>query len=159
VLPATVAAILGGDWLIAYVICAVAITLVFLSLAEAASRVSETGGPYRIVDVAFGPYPGVVLGAVIWFSAVASSAAGVNTSAGTLAPVVPVLGTPVGRISLLIATYVILTVINIRGVRAGALVVEFVTLGKVLPLLLLVAVGVFALRGQHVQAWSHAPID
>jgi APA family basic amino acid/polyamine antiporter len=158
VLPATVAAILGPGWLVAYVICAVAITLVFLSLAEAASRVSETGGPYRYVDVAFGPYAGVLLGAVIWFSAVASSAAVVNIFAGTLAAVVPALGTTVGRIALLIATYAVLTAINIRGVRAGALVVEVVTVAKVAPLVLLVVVGLFALRGQHVPVSLHAPI-
>ena len=158
VLPATVAAILGPGWLIAYLICALAITLVFLCLAEAASRVSETGGPYRYVDVAFGPFAGVLLGAVIWFSAVASSAAVVNIFAGTLATVVPVLGTTVGRIALLVATYAILTVINIRGVRAGALVVELVTVAKVLPLVVLVAVGLFVLRGQHVPVVGHAPI-
>jgi amino acid transporter len=158
VLPAAVAAILGPGWLVAYVICAVAITLVFLSLAEAASRVSETGGPYRYVDVAFGPYAGVLVGAVIWFSAVASSAAVVNIFAGTLAAVVPVLGTRVGRVALLIATYAVLTAINIRGVRAGALVVEVVTIAKVAPLVLLVAVGLFVLRGQHVAVSGHAPI-
>src|SRR5215469_2926022 len=158
VLPAIVAAILGPGWLIAYLICALAITLVFLSLAEAASRVSETGGPYRFVEVAFGPYAGVVLGAVIWFSAVASSAAVVNIFAGTLATVVPVLGTTVGRIALLVATYAVLTAINIRGVRAGALVVELVTLGKILPLVVLVIVGLFALRGHPVPVSGHSPI-
>ena len=158
VLPATVAAILGPGWLIAYVICAVAITLVFLSLAEAASRVSETGGTYAYVDVAFGPYAGVLLGAVLWFSAVASSAAVANIFAGTLATVVPVLGGTAGRAALLITTYAVLTAINIRGVRAGALVVELVTIAKVAPLVLLIAVGLFALRGQHVPVSGHAPI-
>jgi amino acid transporter len=99
-----------------------------------------------------------VLGAVIWFSAVASSAAVVNIFAGTLATVIPVLGTTVGRIALLITTYAVLTAINIRGVRAGALVVELVTLAKILPLVLLVAVGLFALRAQHVPVSGHAPV-
>jgi len=159
VLPATVAAILGPGWLIAYLICALAITLVFLSLAEATSRISETGGPYRLVEVAFGQYAGVVIGAVIWFSAVASSAAVVNIFAGTLATVVPALGTTVGRIALLVVTYTILTVINIRGVRAGALVVELVTLAKILPLFALVAVGLYFLRGQHIPMVSHEPVS
>jgi amino acid transporter len=158
VLPATVAAILGPGWLIAYAICAVAITLVFLSLAEVASRVSETGGPYRYVDVAFGPYAGVLLGAVLWFSAVASSAAVVNIFAGTLGAVVPVLQGTVGRTALLVTTYTVLTAINIRGVRAGALVVELVTIAKVAPLVVLIVAGLFALRGQHVPVSGHAPI-
>jgi amino acid transporter len=150
VLPAVVAAILGPGWLVAYVICAVAITLVFLSLAEAASRVSETGGTYRYVEVAFGPYAGMVLGAVLWFSAVASSAAVADIFAGTLGAVAPVLRDGMGRAALLVATYAVLTAINIRGVRAGAWVVEIVTVAKVAPLIALIVVGLFALHSQHV---------
>jgi len=158
VLPAVVAAILGPGWLIAYVICAVAIMLVFLSLAEAASRVSETGGTYRYVEVAFGPYAGMVLGAVLWFSAVASSAAVADIFAGTLGAVTPVLRDGVGRAALLVATYAVLTAINIRGVRAGAWVVEVVTVAKVVPLALLIVAGLFALRSQHVPVVGHASI-
>lgn len=158
VLPAVVAAILGSGWLIAYVICAVAIALVFLSLAEAASRVSETGGTYRFVEVAFGPYAGMVLGAVLWFSAVTSSAAVAVIFAGTLGSVMPVLRDGFGRAALIIMTYAVLTAINIRGVRAGAWVVEIVTVAKVAPLVVLIVGGLLALRAQHVPVWGPAPI-
>jgi basic amino acid/polyamine antiporter, APA family len=158
VLPAVVAASLGPSWLIAYVICAVAITLVFLSLAEAASRVSETGGTYRYVEVAFGPYAGVLLGAVLWLSDIASSAAVADVFAGTLGAVVPVLATTVGRDVLLVVTYAILTTINIRDVRAGAAVVITVTIAKIAPLVILIVGGLFALHGQHVPVWGHASI-
>jgi basic amino acid/polyamine antiporter, APA family len=158
VLPAVVAAILGTGWLIAYAICSVAIALVFLSLAEAASRVSETGGTYRYVEVAFGPYAGMLLGAVLLFSAIASSAAVADIFAGTLGAVVPFFRDYPGREILLIATYAVLTAINIRGVRAGAWVVEIVTVAKVTPLVLLIVVGLFALHGQHVPVSGHAPV-
>ena len=158
VLPAVVAGILGPGWLIAYVICAVAIALVFLSLAEAASRVSETGGTYRYVEVAFGPYAGMVLGAVLWFSAVASSAAVADIFAGTIGAVVPAVHDGPGRAVLLVATYAVLTAINIRGVRAGAWVVEVVTVAKVAPLVVLIVAGLFFLHGQHVPVSGSAPI-
>ncbi len=158
VLPAVVAAVLGADWLIVYLICAVAIALVFLSLAEAGSRVSETGGTYRYVDVAFGPYIGMLIGAVLWFSGVASSAAVAVVFVGTLAEVVPVLRDVAPRAALLIATYAVLTMINIRGVRAGAIVVEIVTVAKIVPLVVLVVGGLFALRSVHVPLSGHAAI-
>ena len=158
VLPAVVAAILGPGWLIAYVICAVAIALVFLSLAEATSRVSETGGTYRYVEVAFGPYAGMVLGVVLWFSAVVSSAAVADIFAGTLGAVMPAVHDGLGRVALLIATYAVLMAINIRGVRAGAWVVEIVTVAKVVPLVALIVAGLFVLRGQPVPVLGHAPI-
>lgn len=158
VLPALVAAVLGPDWLIVYLICAVAIALVFLSLAEAGSRVSETGGPYRYVDVAFGPYIGMLIGAVLWFSAVASSAAVAVVFVGTLGEALPVLREAVPRVALLVATYILLTMINVRGVRTGAIVVEIVTVAKVAPLVILVVGGLFALRSVHVPVSGPAPV-
>jgi basic amino acid/polyamine antiporter, APA family len=159
VLPAVVAAIIGPAWLVAYLICAVAIALVFLCLAEAASRVSETGGTYRYVEVAFGPFAGVLLGVVLWFSGVASSAAVADIFAGTLGAVVPMFNDGIGRAALLITTYAILTAINIRGVKAGAIVVETVTILKIAPLALLIVGGLFALHVQHatVAVSANAP--
>jgi basic amino acid/polyamine antiporter, APA family len=158
VLPAVVAAILGRGWLIAYVICAVAITLVFLTFAEAASRVSETGGTYRFVDVAFGPYAGMLLGAVLLFSDLASSAAVADVFAGTIGAVVPVFAAGISRAMLLIAMYTVLIAINVRDVRAGAAVVITVTVAKVAPLAILIVGGLIVLHGQHVPVWGHAPV-
>jgi basic amino acid/polyamine antiporter, APA family len=156
-LPALVAAILGPGWLIAYVICAVAIMLVFLSLAEAASRVSQTGGTYRFVDVAFGPYAGMLLGAVLWFSNVASSAAVAVLFAVTVGVVVPPLAAGIGRAAVIIAMYAALTAINIRDVRNGAAVVIIVTIAKIAPLVVLILGGLIALHGQHVPVSGRAP--
>jgi basic amino acid/polyamine antiporter, APA family len=158
VLPAVVAATIGSAWLIAYLICALAIALVFLSLAEAGSRVSETGGTYRYVDIAFGPYAGMLLGAVLLFSGVASSAAVADVFVGTLGEVMPALHDEPARAGVLVAMYIVLILINIRGVRAGAAVVEVVTLAKLAPLVILVVGGLIALRSQHVVVWGHASI-
>jgi hypothetical protein len=58
VLPAAVAAGLGAAAPLAYLVCAVAMTLIVTSFALAGSRVSLTGGIYAYVEVAFGPYVG-----------------------------------------------------------------------------------------------------
>src|SRR5262245_14662983 len=45
---------LAGSWsLLAYLVCAVLITLITLCFAEVASRFSETGGPYLYARAAF----------------------------------------------------------------------------------------------------------
>ena len=46
---------LGPTAPVAYLLCAVAMGLIVLCMAEAGSRVSLTGGPYAYVEIAFGP--------------------------------------------------------------------------------------------------------
>jgi basic amino acid/polyamine antiporter, APA family len=58
VLPALVARDLGSAAPLAYLACAVAMTVVVASFAVAGSRVSVTGGIYAYVEVAFGPLIG-----------------------------------------------------------------------------------------------------
>jgi len=68
VLPAAVAANLGAAAPAAYLICAVAMALVVTSFALAGSRVSLTGGIYAYVEVAFGPFVGVLAGTLAFTS-------------------------------------------------------------------------------------------
>src|SRR6267154_5494493 len=58
VLPAHVAGSLGAAAPLAYLVCAVATALVALCIAEAVSRVPQSGGPYAYVGTALGPYAG-----------------------------------------------------------------------------------------------------
>ena len=53
-LPADMAATLGATAPVAYLLCAIAMGLIVLCLAEAGSRVAMTGGPYAYIEVAFG---------------------------------------------------------------------------------------------------------
>src|SRR5262249_2324172 len=62
--------------------------------------------------------------------------------AGTLAPVIL---TPLGRVLTMTAGTVLVTVINIAGVRNAAWTVNVFTVAKVLPLVLLIGVGAFHL--------------
>src|SRR5688572_27633206 len=57
-LPANVAVQLGAAAPVAYLVCAVAMGLIVLCIADAGSRVSLTGGPYAYVGTAFGPCAG-----------------------------------------------------------------------------------------------------
>lgn len=156
-LPAAVAVQLGPAAILAYLVCALAICLVFLCFAEAGSRVSRSGGAYAYVEVAFGPYVGFLTGVLLWFGfGVLSDAAIANVLVDSLASVAPWAGTPVPRAALMIAMFATLALINVRGVRQGARFAVGVTLVKLLPLVILVLGGVFAIRGEHL-AWPGLP--
>src|SRR2546428_7002290 len=58
VLPAHMAAGLGAAAPLAYLVCAVATALVALCIAEAGSRVPQSGGPYPYVGRPLGPSAG-----------------------------------------------------------------------------------------------------
>src|SRR5690606_34983472 len=126
-LPAFAVLQLGSAAPLAYLACAIIIGLVVMCFAEAGSRVSATGGPYAYVETALGPFVGFVAGCLV-LSTGTSSAAAISSvlarSILSLFPDAPAWVTYVG-IVVLVAS---LVAINVRGVRAGARVIEGITL-------------------------------
>src|SRR5216117_359463 len=156
VIPATVARGLGPAAPLAFVCCAVAMVLFVTCFAIAGSRVSLTGGLYAYVEVAFGRYVGFLAGVLYFLTALGAVAGVVNVLANSVALVVPFLGSPVMRIMVMIAVYLSLVLINIRGVRQGAGAVTVITFAKLLPLLLFVCVGIFFIHAPNL-AWRGWP--
>jgi APA family basic amino acid/polyamine antiporter len=157
VLPAIVAARVGGAAPVIYVICAIAMAMILLCFADAGSRVSLSGGTYAYAEVAFGPFIGFVVATSLWFgSCVLASAAVANVFVDTLSQISPRFGEPVIRNGVLIFVYAALAAINIRGVKIGSSVVQTVTVAKLTPLLILVGVGLFAVNAGNL-AWPGMP--
>jgi amino acid transporter len=156
VLPAAVAGGLGAAAPIAFVVCAVVMALVVTSFAIAGSRVSLTGGLYAYVEVAFGSYIGFLAGVLLWLTNVLAVAAVASAIAASVAVIFPLAQGGVGRVLLLVLIFSSLTFINIRGVRAGAATVAGLTIAKLLPLLLFIAVGVFFIQPAAL-GWSIWP--
>jgi len=156
VLPASVAMSLGAAAPAAYLVCAVAMALVVTSFALAGSRVSVTGGIYAYVEVAFGPFVGVLAGVlqymVLWFTA----ASLLSAFADQVGLLVPGAGRGVLRGGVIVLTVALLAFVNWRGVKPGARLIEAVTLTKLLPLALLVGVGVFSIDPARL-AWPGWP--
>jgi len=147
VLPGVIAAELGSAAILAYLVCSVAVALVFLCFAEVGSRVTRSGGAYAYIEEAFGPFAGFVASALFWFGwSVLSDAAIAVAMVETISIAFPVLGEPVPRALFLVTLFAFLAVINIRGVRAGVRLYVFNTIAKLIPLLLLVAVGLFVIN-------------
>lgn len=155
-LPALMSKNLGAAAPAAFIVCAIAMALFVTCFALAGSRVSLTGGLYAYAEVAFGRYIGFVTGLFFFTTAVLSVAAVVNFLVGTIAAFVPFLGSGVSRIGTMVLVYGTLAAINVRGVRAGAGAVGVVTIAKVIPLVLFVAVGVFFIKPAAI-AWPGWP--
>lgn len=155
-LPAAAAAALGPAAPVAYVVCAVAMTLIVLCFAEAGSRVSLTGGVYAYVEVAFGPLIGFVTGVMLWAGITAATAAVASFFADAMVALIPSLGSGHARATSLIVVLVALAALNIGGVKGASRFNVVMTLAKLLPLVLLLVVGVASIKSQNL-AWHGAP--
>ncbi len=144
-LPSDVQSIVGNYSLLAFVVCAVIIGLIALCFAEVGSRFSTTGGPYLYARETFGPTLAFLVGWLMWLTRVAGLA--------TLAQVfVTYLGyfwlpaeSGLTRIAIITGLVVVLTAINLLGVKESARASDLFTISKLLPLSVFVAVGLFSI--------------
>jgi len=142
VLPGLVAVQLGSAAIVAYLICSVAVALVFLCFAETGSRITRSGGAYAYIEDAFGPFAGFMASTLLWFGwNVLSNAAITAAMVEAIAIPFPALAEPLPRAAFIIALIAILAIVNVRGVQRGVRLFTFNTVLKLAPLCLLVIVG------------------
>src|SRR5688572_31418817 len=99
------AATLGPTAPLAYLLCAIAMGLIVLCMAEAGSRVSMTGGPYAYVEVAFGPFVGFLAGFLLWMLLTFAMAAVATVLVASLGALVPALASRMASAVVLVAIY------------------------------------------------------
>jgi amino acid transporter len=145
-LPSKVFALIGSYSLIAFVVCAVVVTLIILCFAEVGSRFDETGGPYLYAREAFGPAVGFEIGWLIWLARLTAFAANVNLLVAYLGYFLPSASDPFWRASIITIVVAVLTTINLIGVRQAAIVSNAFTVGKLIPIIIFIAVGLFFLN-------------
>ena len=150
-LPANVAGSLGAAAPLAYLVCAAAMGLIVLCIADAGSRVSLTGGPYAYVAVAFGSYIGFVAGLLLWMIGVFATAAVSTVFASSVVLLLGGFGGQWMEIAVLLAAFAFWSLVNIRGVSLGTRLNSIATVAKLLPLVLLVVVGMFFIDGNNLQ--------
>ncbi|MHC4067661.1 MAG: APC family permease [Planctomycetota bacterium] len=145
-LPAAAAALLGFASLWAVALAGLAVLLILLCFAEASSYFDQPGGAYLYTRTAFGELPGFLVGWMTWLARVASVASlsvGFSQALGFLWPAAE---TGWGRVAAIVLPVLLLTVINVIGVKAGARMAVLLVVGKIVPLLVLVGAGLFAAR-------------
>ena len=144
---------LTGVWsIVAYLVCALLVGLIILCLAEVGSRFAETGGQYLYTRVAFGAFIGFEVGWLLWLARITGYAALCNLLLGYLSFFWPAAGSGWTRALVVTAVCIALTIVNVIGVRAAALVSNLFTICKLAPLLLFVVAGVFFLSPQQFTA-------
>jgi basic amino acid/polyamine antiporter, APA family len=142
-LPSKVHALAGTYGLLAYVACAFVIGCIALCVAEVSSRFTLTGGPYLYAQVAFGPLVGFLVGWLMWVTRVCAIAAISNVMASYLAFFWAPAASGWRHSAVIGAVLAALTAINLVGVRRAAGAASALTIGKLIPLLLFVVVGLF----------------
>ena len=150
-LPANVAGSLGAAAPIAYLVCAVAMGLIVLCIADAGSRVSLTGGPYAYVGTAFGPYAGFISGVLLLMLGTFATAAVSTVFASSLGLLVPPLAGRGMEIEILVAAYGFWSIVNLRGVTLGVRLNSIATVAKLLPLLLVAIGGMFFIEAANLR--------
>jgi amino acid transporter len=140
-LPSSVAGFVGAWGPVAVLVAGVCVFAVVLCFAEVGSRFEDGGGPYRYATAAFGPTVGFHVGWLHLWSRTISGAAVLNLFASYLATLVPAAATPAGRAVAMTAATVLVTATNVRGVRQASWAVNLFTVAKLLPIVLLLALG------------------
>jgi basic amino acid/polyamine antiporter, APA family len=157
-LPSTVAALIGNASVWAVLVAGAGMSIIIGCFAEVASRFQQAGGPYLYARVAFGRLMGIQTAWMLWLGQVAAPAANANLFVIYLGEFFPHAKDPVPRALILTALVGILAFINVRGVRAGAQVSNLFTAAKLIPLLAVIALGMFVLAHHRWQiATAAAP--
>jgi amino acid transporter len=149
-LPANVAATMGPSAPIAYIVCALAMALIVLCIADAGSRVSLTGGPYAYVGTAFGPYAGFIAGVLLFMLGTFATAAVSTVFAASIGQMVPALSGRAASAVVLAAAYAFWSLVNFRGVTLSVRLNSIATVAKLLPLLLVAIGGAFFVSAEHL---------
>lgn len=142
-LPAKVTALIGSWSLLAFVFCALIIGLIVVCFAEVASRFNSTGGMYLYAKESFGTVVGFEVGWLYWVVRVATFAANCNLLLAYLSFFFPTAKEGAMRIILICIVVISFTVVNFLGVKQSTILTNFFTIGKILPLVIFAAVGLF----------------
>jgi APA family basic amino acid/polyamine antiporter len=142
-LPSKVFGLIGNYSLVAFVVCGLFAALLVLCFAEVGSRFRETGGPYLYTREAFGPLAGFGAGWLMWVARVSAFAANGILLAEYADYFVPGVGSGRGRVAFLCTVTLLLVIVNYVGIRGAARVNNLFTAGKLIPIVVLIAAGLW----------------
>ena len=149
-LPAKVHALLGAWGVFAIVACSATMALIVLCFAEVSSRFTQTGGPYVYAAEAFGPFTAFVVGWLLWLARVTGLCAISVVMVEYLSLFMPSLGSGVPRALFLTGVIGAFGLLHVRGTRGVTKFGGAITIAKLIPLLIFVAIGLPAIDWQRV---------
>ncbi len=144
-LPAALAPF-GMASLLGWAVSAVGALLLALVFARMGRRYPVSGGPYAYARIAFGDFIGFVMAWSYWVSTWCAVAAIAVAFAGSMASLFPDLFANPGSSAICAVSVLWLcTLCNIAGVRAAGVAQLVTTILKVLPIVVVIALGSVAL--------------
>jgi len=149
---------LGANALIGWIVSifgALAIAFALASLGR-----SGAGGIHAYIERAFGPRAAFLVTWAFWWSNIAAQAALAIATASALSRLIPALGGSSGIVAVGVASVVLLTLVNLRGVRtSGGLSLLTVAI-KLVPLLGVVVILIIHQRsGMRFERLAASPIN
>jgi amino acid transporter len=145
-LPAKIFSLIGAYSLFAFLACTLVVALIILCFAEVGSRYSETGGPYLYARETLGPTLAFEVGWLMWLARLTAFAANCNLLVSYLGFFWPSASYPPARAATITIVVLVLTVINVVGVREATLFSNVFTIGKLVPIILFILTGLVYLR-------------
>lgn len=144
-LPAVLYAGVGPPSVVAMLLAGLLVALITACFAEVGSRYRETGGPYLYAHEAFGPVAGFEIGWMMWVTQLGGFAAVLNLLVNYAGWFIPVVTSGPWRVVVISGVIAILAWVNILGVRRAAVLNNVLTIGKLIPLVAFVGIGLFFL--------------
>jgi len=149
ILPARVTGLIGSYSLFAFLACALIVGLIVVCFAEVSSRFESTGGMYLYAKEAFGSVIGFEVGWLYWIVRVATYAANCNALLIYIGFFFPGATEGAPRIAIICLTVAGMAIVNVLGIRESAWATNIFTVGKIVPLLIFAAVGLFFISPQN----------
>ncbi len=134
---------LGQASPLAMIAAGLAMATIMACYAEVASQFSAPGGSYLYVRTAFGRFAGLQIGWFDLLSGLGGAAASANLFVAYVAVMFPQVGHGFDRVAVLTGLIAVPLAANYRGARAGANVSSVLTVAKLAPLGILIALGLW----------------
>jgi basic amino acid/polyamine antiporter, APA family len=140
-LPGKLAAVTGSFSILIFVICGLLCLAIALCFAEMGGIYQETGGAYLYARNTFGPMTGFMVGWMMWLAAIIGWATMARGLLLYLRYFSPSLSEGWFGEIIIVILILGLSTLNFLGVKTGARVINFFTIGKLIPIFVFVACG------------------
>lgn len=119
---------------------------VALCFAEASSLFKKNGGPYVYAKEAFGDFIGFEVGFIKWAISIIAWATMAVAFATALGQIIPAAQETMVKNTIVVCILVGLGIVNILGVNISKVLNNIVTISKLVPLVIFIAVGIFFIK-------------
>lgn len=137
---------------------ALLILTIGLCFAENASLFKETGGPYVYAKAAFGNFVGYEVGFVTWAIRIIAEGTLYVGFATALAGVFPQLNNIMAKDIIVTILALSLMSMNLIGVQVASIVNNVITVSKLVPLIIFIAVGIWFIKGPNFTPFVPAAV-